>query len=54
MNVLSERSHRSHRNAELQINYPPALYHKMLDYRVTEILLATLMLGTILFFRSHH
>jgi hypothetical protein len=53
MGIFSEKSELVKEKFEIQVNYPPALYHKVLDYRVTEILLATLAIGTIVFFRLH-
>ncbi len=53
MNTFAEKNHPSKTNADLQLNYPPALYHKLLDYRVTEILLGTLAVGALLFLRLH-
>jgi hypothetical protein len=37
------------RNSDLGL----VVYHKILDYHVTEIVMATLTLGAILFFRLH-
>ena len=53
MNTFAEKNCSSKTNADLQLNYPPALYHKLLDYRVTEILLGTLAVGALLFLRLH-
>jgi len=47
MNISSKKSYAEKLDPQL------ALYHKLLDYRVTEILLATLALGSIVFFRLH-
>ncbi len=43
----------SEKNQAEKLDVQLALYHKLLDYRVTEILLATLAIGSIVFFRLH-
>jgi len=53
MNVIAEKNQIRAAEADLQLNYPPALYHKMLDYRITEILMGTLAIAAIIFFRLH-
>ena len=53
INVIAEKNNICAAEADLQLNYPPALYHKMLDYRITEILMATLAIGAIVFFRLY-
>ncbi len=49
MSISFEKNQRHHETLDPQL----ALYHKLLDYRITEILLATLAIGTIVFFRLH-
>lgn len=39
--------------SDLQLDNPPALHHKVLDYRVTEILMATMAIAGIILFRLH-
>lgn len=50
MNAISEKNQIP---SDLQLRYAPPLYHKMLDYRVTEILMATLAIGAVVLFRLH-
>ena len=51
MNAIAEKTVAYQNNVKM--NYAPAFYHKLLDYRVTEILLGTLVFGAILFLRLH-
>jgi hypothetical protein len=41
------------RSSDLGSDLGLVVYHKLLDYHVTEIVMATLTLGAILFFRLH-
>lgn len=47
--VLSENSKR-----EEHPSYASSSYQKILDYHVSEILLTTIIIGTILLLRLHH
>ncbi|WP_263366864.1 hypothetical protein [Edaphobacter bradus] len=42
----------SENNSQLVLTYPPLL-HKMLDYRVTEIVMGTLIFGAIVLLKLH-
>jgi hypothetical protein len=50
MNAISEKNKVQ---SELPLHHPFALHHKVLDYRVTEILLATLAIGALVLFHLH-
>jgi hypothetical protein len=39
---------------ESNLFYTSAAYHRILDYRIPEILLTTIVFGVILFIRLHH
>ena len=50
VNAISEKNEMQ---SGLRLHHRRALHHKMLDYRVTEILMATLAIGALVLFRLH-
>jgi hypothetical protein len=50
LNAISEKNKLP---SDLQLRFAPPLYHKLLDYHVTEILMATLAIGAVVLFRLH-
>jgi len=53
MNVIAEKNNIHGVNCGLQANYPLALYHKLLDYHVTEIFMAAATIATVVLIRIY-
>ena len=53
MNVIAGKNNIHGVNCGLQANYPLALYHKLLDYHVTEIFMAAAAIATVVLIRIY-
>ena len=53
MNVIAEKNNIHGVSSELQASSSIALYHKILDYHVTEMVLAALAIATVVLVRIY-